>query len=84
MTRAPAAGPKRLFEFDDESIILPKGRGVYFENSNFECALKSQEQTAASRWSDAVAVLHQSSSLVPDNLTYHLHFKLYLVFRVHS
>ena len=32
----------------------------------------------------AVAVLHQSSSLVPDNLTYHLHFKLYLVFRVYS
>ena len=27
---APAIGPKRLFEFDDESIVLPKGRGVYF------------------------------------------------------
>ena len=49
VTLAPAAGPKRLFEFDDESIILPKGRGVYFEDPNFECALKSQEHTAACR-----------------------------------
>ena len=48
VTPAPAAGPKRLFEFDDESIILPKGRGVYFEDPNFECALKSQERTDAS------------------------------------
>ena len=49
MTPAPAAGPKRLFEFDDESIILPKGRGVYFEDPNFECALKKEEKTSASR-----------------------------------
>ena len=49
VTPAPAASPKRLFEFDGESIILPKGRGVYFEDPNFECALKSQEKTAASR-----------------------------------
>ena len=48
-TPAPAASPKRLFEFDDETIILPKGRGVYFEDPNFECALKSQKETAASR-----------------------------------
>ena len=48
VTPAPVASPKR-FEFDDESIILPKGRGVYFEDPNFECALKSQEKTAASR-----------------------------------
>ena len=48
-TPVPAVGPKRLFEFDDESIVLPKGRGVYFEDPNFECALKSQEKTAASR-----------------------------------
>ena len=51
VTPCPAASPKRLFEFDDESIILPKGRGVYFEDPNFECALESQEKTAASRWS---------------------------------
>ena len=49
VTPAPAAGPKRLFEFDDESIILPKGRGVYFEDPSFDCALKSEEKTAASR-----------------------------------
>ena len=57
---------------------------MYFEDPKFECPLKSQEQTAASRRSGRIAVLHQSSSLVPDNLTYHLHFKLYLVFRVYS
>ena len=48
VTPAPAASPRR-FEFDDESIVLPKGRGVYFEDPNFECALKSQEKTATSR-----------------------------------
>ena len=47
-THAPSATPKR-FEFVDESIVLPKGRGVYFEDPYFECALKSQERTAASR-----------------------------------
>ena len=47
-TPAPAASPRR-FEFDDESIVLPKGRGVYFEDPNFECSLKSQEKTATSR-----------------------------------
>ena len=51
VTPAPAASPKRLFEFDDESIILPKGRGVSFEDPSFESALKGQEKTAASRWS---------------------------------
>ena len=50
-TTAPAATPKK-FEFDDESIVLPKGRGVYFEVPNFECAVKSQEKTAASRRND--------------------------------
>ena len=49
VTPVPAIGPKRLCEFDDESVVLPKGRGVYFEDPNFECALKSQEKTAASR-----------------------------------
>ena len=49
VTPVPAIGPKRLFEFDDESVVLPKRRGVYFEDPNFECALKSQEKTAASR-----------------------------------
>ena len=48
-TPAPAATPKRLFEFDDESIIFPKGSGVYFEDPNFEFALKSQGKNGASR-----------------------------------
>ena len=48
-TPTPTATTKR-FEFDDESIVLPKGRGDYFEDPNFACALKSQEETAASRW----------------------------------
>ena len=47
-TPVAAATPKR-FELDDKSIILPKGRGVCFEDPNFECALKSQQKTAASR-----------------------------------
>ena len=37
-TPAPAATPK-IFEFDDESIVLPKGRAVYIEDPSFECAL---------------------------------------------
>ena len=49
VTLAPAASPKRLFEIDDESIILPSGGGVYFEDPIFECAWKSQEKIAASR-----------------------------------
>ena len=49
VTPAPAVVPKRIFEFDDESVVLPKGRGVYFEDPNFECALKGQEKTATSR-----------------------------------
>ena len=48
-TSAPAATPKPLFEFDDESNILPKGKEVYFEDPNIEWASKSQEKTAASR-----------------------------------
>ena len=48
-TPVPAASPERLFQFDEESNILPKGRGVYFEDPNFECALKGQEKPAASR-----------------------------------
>ena len=48
-TPAPAAAPKRLFEIDDDSIVLPMGRGVYFDDPNFECALKSQKKTDASR-----------------------------------
>ena len=63
-TPAHAASSKQLFEFDDESIILPKGRGAYFEDPNFELALKSREKTAASRRSGhscRAAAVFQSS-----------------------
>ena len=79
-TPAPAASPKRLFDFDDESIILPKGRGVYFEDPNFERALKNQEKTAASRRSGrSCRAAPQSSSQVPVNFTYHFYLKLYFI-----
>ena len=61
-TPAPAVTPKRLFEFDDESIILQKGRGVYFEDPNFQCPLKSQEKTASSR-----CIGRSRRARVPDN-----------------
>ena len=48
VTPAPSAAPKR-FEFDDESIVLPKGRGVYFEDPNIECVLKSRKNAASRR-----------------------------------
>ena len=43
-TTTPAATSKRLFEFDDESIHLPKPKGVCFEDPNFERALKGLEK----------------------------------------
>ena len=45
---------KRRFEFGDESVVLPKGRGVYFDDPNFACALKSQEEIVASRRSGRI------------------------------
>ena len=39
---------KRRFEFDDESIVLPKERGVYFDDPNFAIALKVQDETVSS------------------------------------
>ena len=70
VTPVPAASPKR-FEFDDESIVSPKGRGVYFEDPKFACALKSQEKSLHLVGVVVVVVLHQSSSQVPVNFTYH-------------
>ena len=66
-TPALAATPEPLFEFDDESITLPKRRGVYYENPNFECALKSQEKLLRFGEVVAVVVLRLSISQVPDN-----------------
>ena len=36
---------KRRFEFDDESIVLPKGRGVYFDDPNFAIAPRDENKT---------------------------------------
>ena len=81
-TPAPSATPKG-FEFDDESIVSPKGRGVYFEDPNFECALESQEKLLHLVGVVVVAVLHQSSSQVSVNCTYQI-CPCILVFRVYS
>ena len=40
---------KRRFEFDDESVVLPKGRGVYFDDPNFAIALRDEDKTVSSR-----------------------------------
>ena len=40
---------KRRFEFDDESVVLPKGRGVYFDDPNFAIALRDENKTVSSR-----------------------------------
>ena len=39
---------KRRFEFYDESVLLPKGRGVYFDNPNFAIALRDEDKTVSS------------------------------------
>ena len=40
---------KRRFEFDDESVVLPKGRVVYFDDPNFAIALRDEDKTVSSR-----------------------------------
>ena len=40
---------KRRFEFDDDSVVLPKGRGVYFDDPNFAIALRDEDKTVSSR-----------------------------------
>ena len=40
---------KRRFEFDDESVVLPKGRGVYFDDPSFAIALRDDDKTVSSR-----------------------------------
>ena len=42
---------KRRFEFDGESVVLPKGRGVYFDDPSFAIALRDEDKTASSRLS---------------------------------
>ena len=40
---------KRRFEFDDESVVLPKGRGVHFDDPSFAIALRDDDKTVSSR-----------------------------------
>ena len=40
---------KRRFEFDNESVVLPKGREVYFDDPNFAIALRDEDKTVSSR-----------------------------------
>ena len=75
---------KRRFEFDDESVVLPKGRGVYFDDPNFAIALRDENKTVYSRRSGCsrrAAPVFQSS---PRYLYISLYSELYLVFRVYS
>ena len=40
---------KRRFEFDDESVVLPKVPGVYFDDPSFAIALRDDDKTVSSR-----------------------------------
>ena len=40
---------KRRFEFDVESVVLSKGRGVYFDDPSFAIALRDDDKTVSSR-----------------------------------
>ena len=57
---------KRRFEFDDESVVLPKGRGVYFDHPSFAIALRDEDKTVSSRRSGRICltapVFHFQSS----------------------
>ena len=55
---------KRRFEFDGESVVLPKGRGVYFSDPCFAIALRDDDKTVSSRrsgHSSRAAPVFQSS-----------------------
>ena len=43
------AAIKRRFEFDDDSLVLLIGRGVFFDYPNIAIALKDQDKIASSR-----------------------------------
>ena len=75
---------KRRFEFDDESVVLPKGRGVYFDDPNFAIALRDENKTVSSRRngrSRRAAPVFQSNPLY---IYISLHWELYLVFILYS
>ena len=55
---------KRRFEFDDESVVLPKRRRVYFDDPTFALALRIDDKTVSSRRSGRsrrAATVFQSS-----------------------
>ena len=69
-TRYSAKNPARRmrkrnqFEFDDESFVLTKERGMYFDDPYLESSVKIQDKTATSRRSDRsrrAAPIFQSS-----------------------
>ena len=66
-SETPAKSPiKRRFEFDDESVVPPKGCGVYFDDPNFAIALRDEDKTVSSRRcgrSRRAALVFQSSPL---------------------
>ena len=58
------AAVKRRFEFDDESVVPPKGRGVYFDDPSFAIAVRDDHKTVSSRRSGRsrrAALVFQSS-----------------------
>ena len=72
-TPAPAATAKRLFEFDDESVVLPRRRWVYFDDPNFECASKTREKMRRPVKMVAAVVLRLSCSQIPVNFYISFH-----------
>ena len=68
---------KRRLEFDDESVVLPKGRVVYFDDPNFAIALRYEVKTVSSRRSGRscrAAPVFQSSPRKFDISNLHLFF----------
>ena len=42
---------KRRFEFEDESLVLPTGRGVHFDDPKFAIVLRNEYKTVSLRLS---------------------------------
>ena len=71
-SEAPAkTAVKRRFEFDDESVVLPKGRGVFSMTPVLQLLCEMKIKLFPRAVLVVVVVLHQSSSQVPVNFTYH-------------
>ena len=69
-----SVAPKRPLEFEDESVVLPKGRGANFDHPNSEIASKNLNTIASSSQSGRscrAAPVFQSSLR---QLTYHFIF----------